>query len=438
MMTTFAVLLQITAQSQPLTALQQESFRKEVERLMRTYGDQASLTADGASIDQGMVSALKGTFIETQKAVVFNDLLPPKTEGDRYLSPVAYTQYVYKNYPEGLDVQFRVEDITMEPMPVKGKYTAVVRATKKIRGFYGGKRIHSYSGTLYFYVQTNFAGDRPQGAGISLVADPDKHAQLQSNRSMGGLYAGLSGVYSQSLLFNPAIFSSSTWQTSMGQGISPSIEVYYMITKGFGIGTGLRLGGYSTTLSLDGYDKQLTSTVTDADGDAYNPIYNIPHLEELSSIRTMDIPICLKFRAGKGKTGFYFDVGAVYSTFRKATYTLSGTATLKGYYQAYSVTLENIPEYSFTTTVFESEEKAMATPSSSISSFVSLGLTVMVHQDITLRLGVTSSFGLTDLLYTESRHPFDFYATTGLPGEKTNLLSAGVELGVYYRILAGK
>jgi hypothetical protein len=40
-------------------------------------------------------------------------------------------------------------------------------------------------------------------------------------------------------------------------------------------------------------------------------------------------------------------------------------------------------------------------------------------------------------MYRESRHPVDFYATTGKDGEKTNLLSTGVEVGLYYRILSG-
>lgn len=423
--------------AQPLNDLQKENFRKEIDKLLKTYSDMASLASIDEKFDLSKANSLRATFIETQKNIVFNDLLPQKVDGDKYLAPIIYTQFAQKYYPEGLDVTFQVQDISIEPLPVKGKYTAIVKVHKETRGFYASKRIHHFTGSLFLYIQANFIDTKVDKIGISLVADPEKHAQVQSNKNLGGLYAGLSGMYNQSLLFNPTIFTNSTWSTTMGSGISPSIEVYYMITKGFGIGTGIRLSNYSTTLNIKNFNKQLNSTVTDIDGDEYNPIFNIPQLEEMSSIKTLDIPICLKFRGGKGKTGFYFDIGAIYSTFREATYTLNGTATTKGYYQEYSVTLEDIPEYHFETTVYNSRVGNIAVPDKNLSAFVSLGLSFVVYPNISVKFGANTLFGLTDLLYNKSRHPVDFYATTGLQGEKTNLLSAGVEIGVYYRILSG-
>lgn len=421
---------------QVMTDQQKETFRKEVEKLLKVYADAASLTTQD-KFDLNKANTLNASFIETQKPVVFNDMLPLKVEGDKYLSPASYTHFAQQFYPDGLDIRFTVNDIFFEPRAVKGYYTAIVKVSKKTRGFYASKRIHTFTGTLYFFVQASFADALIQKIGISMVADAEKYAQFMSNRSYGGLYAGLSGTYNQSMVLNQAIISNTRWDTKLGSGISPSIDVYYMVTKGFGVGVGLRFGSYSYKLILEDFNEQLGSTVTDVDGDSYYPKFEIPNLEELDAYKTMDIPICIKFRGGKGKAGMYFDVGVVYSTFRSANYTLNGTATTKGYYQAYSVLLEDIPEYNFTTTEYKSYTKTITTPNKNISAFASFGVAFMVYPDIFMRIGIGSQFGLTDLLYNKSRHPVDFYATTGLSGAKTSLLSFGGEIGVSYRILSG-
>ena len=423
--------------SQPISDAQKEAFRTEVEKLMKTYNNVASLTNSEGKVDLGKIGILKGMFIETPKNIVFNDLLPQKVEGDKYLNPTSYTQYASRYYPEGLDIIFIVENISFEPLPVKGTYTAIVKTKKVVRGFYDSKRIHSYDGNLFFYVNAKLTGTEVSNLGISFVADPEKHAQMQSNKSMGGLYAGLSGSFSNSMLFNTTIFTNDKWDAVNGNNMLPSIEVFYMITKGFGVGTGIRFGKYSTTLKIDNYNNQLSNPVTDDDNDEYYPIFSISELQELNMINSIDIPIFLKFRGGKGKTGFYFDIGAIYSKLRSATYTLDGSASVKGYYPEYNVTLENIPEYNFSTQEFNAAEEDMNIPSSNLSVATSMVLSFMVYRDITLRVGVNATFGLTDLMYYESRHPFDFYATTGLDGDKTNILTVGAEIGVYYRIFSG-
>ena len=439
---TFAVIVLVTlshgfVKAQPINDMQKESFRKEVQKLLKTYSDASTFTSNEINFDLAMANTLRGTFIETQKPIVFNDLLPTKTEGDKYLTPIGYTQFAQRFYSEGLDVKLNIEDISFESLPVKGTYTAIVRVNKKIRGFYSNKKIHSFTGTLYYFVQATITGTNVEKIGISLVADPEKYAQFQSNKNFGGLYAGISGIYNQSMLLNNTIISNTTWETSLGSGISPSIDVYYMITKGFGIGTGLRFGSYSSMMSIKNFNKQLSSTVTDVDGDEYYPIFNISQLEELNSYKTIDIPLSLKFRGGKGKTGMYFDLGVIYSMFRNASYTLNGEATTMGYYDQFNVTLSNIPDYDFETTEYNSATFDMSVPDKNLSAFVSTGLTFVVYPDIAMRVGINALYGLTDLMYNESRHRVDFYATTGLNGDKTNLLSMGVEIGVCYRILSG-
>lgn len=424
-----------TVSAQHLNDQQKELFRKEAEKLLKTYGDVVSFTTKDGKFDMSKANSLVGTFIDTQKPIVFNDLLPAKTDGEKYLSPTAYRQFAERNYPDGLDVVFRIDDINIETLEVKGYHTAIVKATKKVRGFYSNKRIHSYSGVLYFFVQASFADAQIQKIGISLVADPEKYAQMQSKKNYGGLYVGLTGAMNKSMLMNQTIISNTSWEMGLGNGFSPAIDVYYMITKGFGVGTGLRFGSYSSVLSIKNYNKQLGKAVTDQDGDQYYPYFNIPNLEELNTYKTMDIPIGIKLRGGKRKVGMYFDMGMIYSVFRDATYTLTGQATTMGYYNSYNVMLSNIPEYNFTTTEYNAASFEMSVPNKNLSAFASTGITFVVYPDIAMKVGINSLYGLTDLLYNKPKHIVDFYSTTGLSGDKTNLLSLSVEFGVYYRVL---
>lgn len=436
----------ITASAQAsLTPQQEDMFRGRVRQLIQSYSEANEITKDYESVDPQMVDRLIKSFVFSSKKDVFNDLLPNKVEGSRYLTPAEYAQFAQKYYPEGLDVKLEIVDIIInrEPMKKGGYYEAIVRAKKEIRGFYNTTRIHNFSDELYFYVQGTFVDGNIDGIGISMVADIKKHAQKQANRKYRGLYAGVSGGYSYSTLFSSELISNGDiWQSQFGNSFLPTFELHYMLSRGFGFGTGIRIGSYKPHLVMDSFQGKINTTFFDIDQDQYWPIYNVKGLEEIRDISTIDVPLLIKFRTGYGKSGLYIDAGLVYSMYRSMEYTLSGMASRSGEYPNLgNVILEDIEAYGyFTNKEFSSADVYTLTPpNSGFSAMLSFGLTIVPVQNIMLRVGLTGSYGLTDISYDAKDSslgipPVDYYHTTGQPLGETLLHSFSIDFGVYYRI----
>jgi hypothetical protein len=123
-------------------------------------------------------------------------------------------------------------------------------------------------------------------------------------------------------------------------------------------------------------------------------------------------------------------------------YTLSGMASRSGEYPNLgNVILEDIEAYGyFTNKEFSSADVYTLTPpNSGFSAMLSFGLTIVPVQNIMLRLGLTGSYGLTDISYDAKDSslgipPVDYYHTTGQPLGETLLHSFSIDFGVYYRI----
>lgn len=434
-----------TSAQTSLSPQQEDLFRGRVRQLIQSYSEANVITKDYESVDPQLVDKLIKSFVFSSKKDVFNDLLPTKVEGSRYLTPAAYAQFAQKYYPQGLDVKLDIVDIIInrEPMKKGGYYEAIVRAKKEIRGFYNKTRIHNFSNELYFYVQGTFVDGKIDGIGISMVADTKKHAQKQANRKYRGLYAGVSGGYSYSTLFSSELMSNAeSWQPQMGSSIMPTFELHFMVSRGFGLATGLRVGNYTPGLAINDFQGKVDYRFTDIDQDQYYPIYSIDNLQELREIKTYDIPLFMKLKTGTGKVGLYIDAGVVYTMYKSMNYSVSGVASRSGEYPDFgNVVLEDIDVYGYfsnkefsATDVYE-----LTAPSSGLSAMFSFGLAISPAKNFMLRIGCTGSYGLTDISYDADDTalglpPVDYFHTTGRPLGETLLHSLSIDFGVYYRI----
>ncbi len=434
---TFSLLRVNQIHAQILTQDQEEQFRQKIYQLMKTHAESNQLTLDWERLDQTMIDKLKGTFTNTTKKIVFNDLLPQNVKEDKYLSPIGYILFAQRYFPEGIDVVLDVLNIEITNKDHKnGTCKALVKAKKTVRGLYQNKKIHKFSDILYYYIDADLIEGQIQGVLITRVADTKMHAQVEGNKIYGGLYVGISGGYSQNVLYYPQIIGDKNWAWKVGSNVHPMLEVHYMLTRGFGLATGIKVGSYSPGLSLKKFSEQLSTPFTDQDNDTYYPIYDISNFQEINSIKSIDIPLFLKFRTGAGNVGFYIDAGIVYSSYSSMSYTLSGTATRKGYYPAYNVILENIPEYNFFSNyTFNPKDRiSLQTPSYGLSGLVSLGVSISVYKDIMLRVGISTYYGLVSMGNSIPSHSVDYFNTTGIPKNDIFLHSASIEIGLYYRV----
>lgn len=443
-----------SAQSQQLTFEQEEMFRNKVKLLMDKYSEANQITSDFAKLDMKLVEQLRTSFVISSKKVIYNDLLPQKVEGSKYLTPTEYVQFAQRFYPEGIDVRVEVQDISINSKEQKkgGYYQAVVRARKVIRGFYGNARIHTFSDVLYFFVTGVMVEGRIEGLGISMVAEGSKFATVNASNRFGGMYVGLSGAYSYATVSSNELGESNWYAQSPDlapKTILPAFELHYMFTKGFGFGTGIKFGNYSPTLVLDGLSGRQSFTLPDnfdTDGDRYNPEYYIDGLVEQRTIQTFDIPLLMKFRTGSKGFSLYFDMGVVYTKYRKVSNSYSGTVTRKGFYSQYNVLLERIEEYDyFDNKLFMSDDSydipIQNFPTHGLSGLFSIGFSIAPYKNILIKIGATTCYGFqNDVSYDQTDQSLgmpkiDFYNTTGVSMGQTLLHSISADFGIYYRIL---
>ncbi len=424
----------LSGNAQYLTPTQREALRLEVQALVERYAEALELTSDGVTVDPVRVTRLREAFIETSRGVVHNDLLPPKVEGSQTLSPVAYANFAQRSYPDGLDVEVSVKGIEIKDKAEGGAFQATVHVDKRLHGFYLGRRIHSYSGAQFLYVKAYMTNDKVERIGISRVVEPKGHANLIANRRIAGLYAGLSGGYQQSLMYNPALFGNASWGFKPGYSLSPAFELHWMITRGFGLGTGLRMVSATTSLNPQPGVNTIKGLI-DSDGDTYNLLVSTRNYSEVATITSTDIPLLLKLRRGNRRVGLYMNLGVVFSFYSSGFYTQEGVITRSGEYPRYNVTLSNIPEYGFEqSTLNGSNEIAFEVPSNGYAAMLSLGLSASVARNLMLRVGITSTYGVNPLLTTVYRNNFVLGAAMS-SNNGAHLLTSAVEVGLYYRFL---
>lgn len=257
----------------------------------------------------------------------------------------------------------------------------------------------------------------------------DQPTQSIHNR----LYVDINGAYNLTMI-NSNI--STGWDKVNEFTVIPSINATYMLNSNMGVGVGLKLGKYSSGFSVKGFSTQLEDSYVDRDGDSYYPIYEGVNLSEINSFSTVDIPLYYRFQLalGDGKIMAYANVGLMFSSISKMTYTLDGTLTRKGFYPEYNVTLNNYPEYNFDDLTYSpSTNRDIEAPGMGTSGFISIGIMYEVAKDILVKAGGSFALGFSDVRPSTNNEFNEFHSSTYLG--KTSLNSAAFELGIAYRFL---
>jgi hypothetical protein len=423
--------------AQMLSERQTVVLQEKAKEILSIYEEAMQLTTDGEFIDEELVQTLGGLFVSTDNKIVYNDLLPPKVSGSTYLPPNDYVLFARVNYVGGVDVRLEIRDINFGPPEYeKGEISMIVRANKKITGLYRRVRIYRFDEDLFFYMTAQIENETVRDMKITRVYNVSMQAKATGNKRISGLYFGFNGGMGISQIYSSTLASDNNWSVVPGQSVFPTLEAVYMFSRGFGLGTGLRMSTFKSTMNLGYFANQSPLLQTDMDGDTYYPGFSIDNLTEFNVIKSNDIPVLLKFRSGKGKTGLFFDLGVVYSMFSKATYSLDGNATRTGYYPDYNVTLQDIPEYGYNTVTFTSDKLfEQEFPASGLSGYMALGLSIPIIDNLLMNIGGNITYGITDIGFNRIRHEYDFISTTGNEPSNTILQSAGFYLGLSYRIL---
>ena len=435
-LTAFLVFSNLTY-SQVITDEQKLNLETKIKLLMKDYAVFNQFSVDGVNISSDYAKQFIALFETPSKTGIFNDLAP--TGKGTFQSPELYVNFVRQFYPQGLDITLDLDKLTVvETTTTKdGKFKIFTYINKRIVGIYNNQNLYKFNNDLCFVFTA-----LPDGKGgfsslkIDGVITKEKYAQNIQNSKGKGIYLGVAGMYSQTRINDVNISNSGIWNESMGTSIIPEFELTFMFTRGFGLGTGIRLSKYSTAFTINNYNQTSSSKITDEDGDTYNPVLQISELTDNRTISSTDIPILLKFRMGKAKTKFTLDLGVIYSMFSEASYTLNGAATRAGYYSEYNVILNDITEYGFGTFNYtEKDTYEMTMPSSGLSGYAGIGLQFQLAPFMFLNIGTALTYGITPIGMNTDDSDNYFNYTLENPADKASLQLAGAKIGLTFKIL---
>lgn len=392
----------------PCVPLSDDSeYKKSITRLMDAYKETSSLINSEEKVylpdDMYKFYAL---FPETKHKILHNDMIPDEYSGPKTLTPNEYVNFAKKRYADALDVLFEVKEITVEKKCERGSYLAIVKAHKETRGFYLNKKLHGEIATNYLYVLASANDTLFEKAKIIAITNEKGYNKLEANRKIAGMFVGFSYNNNQSTLYNKNSFTDSIWSSKFASKSTLSFDVYYMLTKGLGLGIGFQKGKYGNTLTTN------NASFPDVG-------YSNHSISQSFNIETIDIPIMLKFRTGHRIVGMIWDVGIVYSQVKKATINIEG-------------------KFNNSEVQTISGDYTWDSPSSLLSARTALGLSVLVYKNITIRAAINASYGLTDLGYKTPVSPADYIATRSDIAYNSNVIAAGFEIGVHYRIIPWK
>jgi len=159
-------------------------------------------------------------------------------------------------------------------------------------------------------------------------------------------YMGINFGYGKTTIINKGIQSVSDLNTSGDNSFSVSFDFGYSFSRSFGLSTGLGFSSYSTKVSPDTYSNKFNTT--DSENELYERRIEGSDIIELQDVSFLSLPLALNFTLPVGKKGgFFLQTGIYFSLPVIKNYSSSGTFTYTGFYPAYNVLLQDLPEYGF-------------------------------------------------------------------------------------------
>jgi len=432
--------------AQELTEAQKQNLEVKIKLLLKDYELYNQFTTNGVNIDNEYIRQFYTLFETPSKTGYFNDLAP--SGKGSFATPQLYTNFVVQFYKQGLDVtinrdQINIVDIKLE----KGKFKIYTYISKKITGIYNNQGIYKFNNELCF-IFTAMPDEKGEISNLKIngIITKDRYAQMLSAAKGKGLYAGIGGMYNQTQIFDDNLYKSGLWSAGMQSSINPQFDLNIMFTRGFGIGTGVRLTKYQTAFTLSGYNNLSEATIIDEDNDSYHPRLSIDELIDTRTIASLDIPFMLKFRMGKGKVSLTLDMGVIYSMYSEASFTLEGNATRSGYYPDFNAELQDIPELGFGTYNYSTDEVfEMQLPESGLSGYAGLGFLFQLSPRVLMKIGTGVIYGITPFALNNlssetfydnpSTKPSNYLNyTLANPVNNATIRSAGAEIGLIFKL----
>lgn len=231
----------------------------------------------------------------------------------------------------------------------------------------------------------------------TLAAPADSATQQSVNFDKGSfLHFGIGGGFG-SWNYSLAGGTVAPWQGSF----TGDVTYAWYFLPWLGIGTGVHLSYIASDAQLT---RQMTWDgktlgITDSEGELYNHRVDFNDWHERQNLLFLEIPLALQFKAGTGKAGFYFNIGAKMGIPVYANYNhYRGDLIHSGYYPQWNAVLANLPER-FETETFTRAQDGRAAAISWVNGelFGELGMLIRLDRTTHLTLGIYGAYTLNDM-----------------------------------------
>lgn len=170
--------------------------------------------------------------------------------------------------------------------------------------------------------------------------------EVTTQKTTHSAYIGLTIGSSDSYVTNQGTNFISELSALNKRTLYGSAELGIMLSRHFGLSLGVGYIPFSTKLSLENYQGNYEDV--DLDYETYERQVFGNAINELQKIGFLSIPVSLQLRLPVGnKLGIFVKPGVNVAFPIIKTYETNGTFSFKGYYPAYNVLFEDIPEYGF-------------------------------------------------------------------------------------------
>jgi hypothetical protein len=252
------------------------------------------------------------------------------------------------------------------------------------------------------------------------------------------LFVGIVITPQTSKISNKDFSASGALNQKGGASLGFALEGGYFFSKMVGVTVGAGMGSFSSELSMDSCSVKFQTK--DTDEETYEMRIKGKSITEKQKISYLSVPVCALIRIPSGaKLEFFVKSGLSFNIPVIKTYEGNGKFSYSGYYSAYPVLLENIPNY------FPSNVSTTSSDNLELKPFTILlaaggGASYKVNESINVSFGLNFNISLgnisaygTNSDYRISTKPNEMLSIMG-GTTSAGVHGLGISLGVKYFI----
>ena len=315
---------------------------------------------------------------------------------------------------------------------------AYVKVNKELVGFFREEKIVRYSGVQYIELHFIKTGENLHSFSIEGILTEKEIEKELMDRKVRGQYVGVGYNFARkTLIFNN--FSETLFDYSFNMESEPVNDagIYYriMFNKSVGITLGAFNSNFNTKLTIPEFNHQYEYTVPDSvDNELYNPIIILEDMEQVMTIKSMNIPISIDLMFGDPKSIMpYFFLGFNLGFVSGSTYAFNGVGETQGYYDTYPVRLYDIHELGFERIEYNNEVKNWEINKVLVSTDAGFGLSALLKDKVMLNLGINGRIYPGKIKYEDPVSSIDYISIFGVP-KRITLAEWGVMMKIFYKI----